>query len=164
MKRSFTVAAFVALFSFLAASLLAQTAAKAAPEIGIKDTKGKTWNLKDLEKDKVYFIEFWATWCGTCKKIDPIVRTFVTENRGKEMEFLSVSIDTDMKKLGDDLKVRKPAYPVLVDKDGTMWKAWNVEAVPAMFMVKNGKIVWSHVGEIKSGDLEKALTTAKSSR
>lgn len=128
-----------------------------APELGVKDTQGKTWTLKKLEKDKIYFIEFWATWCSTCKQIAPIIESFVADNRGDEFEFLSVSVDSDKNALLDYLKSKKPKYPVLLDSDFEMAKRWDANEIPKMFLVKNGKVIWSKIGKVNRKELDEAL-------
>lgn len=142
----------------IAGSVLAN---QKAPEIGVKDTKGKEWTVAKLEKDKVYLIEFWATWCATCKKIAPTVSDFVNANRGESFEFLSVSVDTDKQALASYLREKKPKYPVLLDPTFKMAKAWDAVQVPKMFLVKNGQVLWSKVGEVSRKELDEALKQAK---
>ena len=134
-----------------------------APEIGIKDTKGKTWTVEKLEKDKVYFVEFWATWCATCKKIAPTLTEFVKDNRGKDFEFLSVSVDTDKRALAAYLREKKPKYPVLLDPTFKMAQAWGAVQVPKMFLVKNGEVLWSKTGNVTRKELDDALNKVKAS-
>lgn len=143
---------------------IAQTGQVAdAPELGVRDTKGKEWTLAKLEKDKVYLVEFWATWCTTCRKIAPIVESFVKDNRGKEFEFLSVSVDSDRKTLADYLNQKKPEYPVLLDPEFKMATRWKAPEIPRMFLVKNGKIVWQNLGDVTRSKLDEALAMAKRS-
>lgn len=143
----------------LAMASLAMAQSK-APDFSVKDTKGKTWTLKSLEKDKIYFFEFWATWCTTCKEIAPIIEKFVEENRGKTFEHLSISLDTDKKALAKYLSSKKPEYPVLLDPKFTMAKDWDAMEVPMMYLVKNGKILWSKKGKVKKSELDSALKKA----
>ncbi|MDI9639362.1 TlpA disulfide reductase family protein [Kamptonema cortianum] len=149
------------LFLHAPANQAASKVNKVAPEIGVSDTQGKKWTLKKLEKDKVYFIEFWATWCGICKKIEPTVDAFVKANRGDKFEYLSVSIDEDLGELRAYLQKKKPAYPVLMDPSSEMAKRWKVEAVPMAFFVKNGRILWEKKGEFTRAELDDGLKHAK---
>lgn len=142
-------------------TVLLQTSSTAAPEIGLRDTKGKEWTLEKLQKDKVYLVEFWATWCTTCRKIAPIVEAFVKENRNDSFEFLSVTVDTDMGALGKYLKDKKPEYPVLLDPKFKMATAWKAPEIPRMFLVKNKTILWQNTGDVTRAALDKALAAAK---
>lgn len=141
-------------------SILISQQAKSAPEINLLDTQGKRWTIERLTKDKVYLIDFWATWCTTCRANEPILFEFIEKNRGDKLEVLAVSIDTDLKALTGYIKEKKPKFPVLIDSSGEMWKRWGVKNVPHYFMIRNGQIMWEHVGLIKPGQLEEGFKLA----
>lgn len=128
-----------------------------APELGLKDTQGKQWTIAKLEKDKVYMVEFWATWCGTCKEMAPMIEELVKEERGEHFEMLSVSIDTDPRVLAPHLKAHPINNPVLIDRSLEAAERWKAEEVPAFFLVKNGQIVGEWVGKVKKEDLQEAI-------
>lgn len=132
-----------------------------APEIGLKDTKGKEWKLETLEKDKVYLIEFWATWCTTCKEIAPMIRDVVKEYRGETFEMLSISIDENPRLLVPYLKEHPQENPMLIDSKLEAAERWKAMAVPALFLVKNGQIVDQWVGKVKREDLTSAIEKAR---
>lgn len=132
-------------------------AQNSAPEIDIKDTKGKTWTLNSLEKDKIYFFEFWATWCGTCREIEPILSDFRKEQKSLGYQFVSVSIDENLADLAKHLKSKTIDYPLLVDSNLEMVERWKVKEVPTMVMVKNGKVIWRKTGKVTLNELTKAV-------
>ncbi|MCB0824973.1 MAG: TlpA family protein disulfide reductase [Armatimonadetes bacterium] len=131
------------------------------PEIGIKDTKGKLWTLKSLEKDKIYFFEFWATWCGTCREIEPILNDFRKEQKSLGYQFVSVSIDENLADLAKYVKTKTIDYPLLVDSRLEMADRWKVKEVPTMVIVKNGKVLWRKTGKVTLDELRKAVKEAK---
>lgn len=56
---------------------------------------GGTTSLDDLiGKGKYLYIDVWATWCGFCKKEIPILKRFEQEYHGKNIEFVSINVDT----------------------------------------------------------------------
>ncbi len=132
-----------------------------APEINLKDTKGKTWKLETLEKDKVYLIEFWATWCTTCKEIAPMISEVVKEHRGEKFEMLSISIDENPRLLVPYLKENPQEHPLLMDSKLEAAERWGALAVPALFVVKNGQIVNQWVGKLKKEELVQAIEAAQ---
>lgn len=117
---------------------------KPAPEIALSDTKGKTRKLSDL-KGKTVLIDFWASWCGPCRRENPnVVKAYQKYNKDG-FEVFSVSLDKTkdpwIKAIADDgliwpnhvsdLKfwecepaqlygVRSIPFTVLVDKDGNI--------------------------------------------
>lgn len=124
------------------------------PELGLKTLQGKVVEKKDLVKGRVYLIEFWATWCTTCKKIAPMLQDVYKQYKGESFEMYSVSIDTDLAALQKQLREKPFANPVLLDPTNETFKRWKLTQVPATFLVKDGKIVHEWIGDIKKEDLE----------
>ncbi len=56
------------------------------------DVTGKNVSMKDL-KGKVVLVDMWATWCGPCKAQIPALKQLETELHGKDIEFVSISVD-----------------------------------------------------------------------
>jgi thiol-disulfide isomerase/thioredoxin/soluble cytochrome b562 len=63
-----------------------------APEISMQDPSGKTRKLSDL-KGKVVLIDFWASWCGPCRRENPNVVKLYDKYKGDGFEVFSVSLD-----------------------------------------------------------------------
>lgn len=131
------------------------------PELGLKDLQGKTWRKEGLERDRVYLVEFWATWCTTCRAIHPEVQKFVKSQADAKFTYLAVSVDDDLGALRKWAKAEQPAYPVLMDPDFAAMGRWKVKEVPSLFFVLNGKVLWRHTGSLKSADLDSALAKLK---
>lgn len=55
--------------------------------------KGGTTNLNDL-RGKYLYIDIWATWCGPCRKEIPHMKKLEADYHGKNIEFISISIDS----------------------------------------------------------------------
>ncbi|AUP77450.1 TlpA family protein disulfide reductase [Flavivirga eckloniae] len=67
---------------------------KPSPEfVDYENHKGGTTSLADL-KGKYVYIDVWATWCGPCKKEIPSLKKVEKQYHGKNIEFVSISIDT----------------------------------------------------------------------
>ena len=65
-----------------------------APPFSLPDTKGEKLALADLAGKYVY-IDFWATWCGPCKAEFPDYRKLVEDYKGRNVVFMSISVDKD---------------------------------------------------------------------
>lgn len=61
------------------------------------DSAGKKRSLKDM-KGKVVVIDVWATWCGPCKGELPSLKELEEEMKGKDVEFVSISVDEEKDK------------------------------------------------------------------
>ena len=86
----------------------------------------------------VALVDFWATWCGPCRMLGPI-------------------IDEVAKEIGDDAVVAK----VNVDEAQQLAAKYNVRSIPAMFVLKGGEVVNQFVGVQDKQTLVNALKSAK---
>ncbi|PCI03270.1 MAG: thioredoxin [Flavobacteriaceae bacterium] len=60
--------------------------------VNYENNAGGTSSLDDF-KGKFVYIDLWATWCGPCKKEIPFMKTLESKFHGKNIEFLSISLD-----------------------------------------------------------------------
>ncbi|HLK14191.1 MAG TPA: TlpA disulfide reductase family protein [Fimbriimonadaceae bacterium] len=110
-----------------------------------------------LEKDKLYVLEFWATWCKPCQESIPHLTELAQKYKGK-VTFVGVSVREDEAppRLSDySIRVKqfvraegaKMNYHVAYDtRSGSMFHAWGKAAestgVPIAFVVKKGRVDW----------------------
>ncbi len=115
-----------------------------APDFSAPSPEGKTISLKE-SLGKVTIIDFWASWCGPCRKENPNVVAMYNELHAKGLNIIGVSLDKDAAK-----------WKEAIAKDGLTWpqisnlKFWdepiavqyNVKSIPATFILDaTGKIV-----------------------
>ena len=77
------------------------------------------------ESDKAVLIDFWATWCGPCKMIAPIIEEIAEE-------------------FSDEVKVCK----VNIDDEPSLATKFGITSIPTLLLVKNGEVVKTSVGYI----------------
>jgi peroxiredoxin len=97
---------------------------KQAPEISLPDTEGRTVRLSSF-RGKYVLVDFWASWCGPCRKENPNVVQAYNQFKNKNFTILGVSLD----------RQKEPWEKAIVD-DNLNWthisdlKYWQSEVVP----------------------------------
>lgn len=76
-----------------------------------------------IESDKPVLLDFWASWCGPCKMVAPI-------------------LDEVAKEAGNMVKVCK----VNIDEEQELASTFKIMSIPTLVVVKDGKVVKSSVG------------------
>ena len=108
--------------------------------------------LKDL-RGRVVLIEFWTFGSINCRHILPSVKSWHDRYRDKGLTIIGVHSpefdeERDIEKLRRQVVSLGIRYPVVSDNDYQIWKAYEVEAWPTIFLLdKQGRIRWMRVGE-----------------
>ena len=103
-------------------------------------------SLKDFLGKYVY-IDVWATWCGPCKKEIPFLKKIEKKYHGKNIEFVSISVDVEKQrqKWKDMVKdMGLTGTQIMADKDfkSDFIKAYNIAAIPRFILIDpSGNIV-----------------------
>jgi len=115
--------------------------------------KGGTTSLADL-RGKYVYVDVWATWCGPCKREIPSLKKVEEQYHGKDIEFVSISVD-DERRSGSAEKANEAWRTMVTEKElgGTQLfsdKAWQsdfiqsykITGIPRFILIDpNGNIV-----------------------
>jgi len=130
------------------------TAGVRAPNFTQKDTAGNSVSLSSF-KGKYLLLDFWASWCGPCRKANPELVQIFNDFKDKNFTILGISLD-DAKGKNAWIKAIKDdrlAWPQLSDLkkwDNQAAKLYSIRAIPQSFLIDpNGMIIakdLNHVG------------------
>lgn len=133
-----------------------------SPKFNYPDQFGKNVALDDL-KGKYVYVDVWATWCGPCKKEIPFLKDLDEEYKGKDIAFVSLSIDKMehkekwLKMIKDeDLK----GIQIIADKDwnSEFVSAYNIKGIPRFILIdKEGNIIDSNAPRPSDPNLKEVL-------
>jgi len=129
-------------------SLLFSTVALMALETGDSVPKNIQDRLK-LESDKVYVVDFFASWCKSCKKELPLITNVYNE---KIAEVIGINVDKNKENGEKFVKELELAFPIVYDSDKSLVEAFNPLGFPAVYYVKNGQILNIIFGAVEEID------------
>ena len=102
-----------------------------------------------LESDKVYVVDFFASWCKSCKKELPLITNVHNE---KVAQVVGINVDKnreDGEKMVEDLKL---PFPIIYDTDKSLVEAFDPMGFPAVYYIKNGQILNVIFGAVEEID------------
>ncbi len=92
-------------------------------------------NFNDIiNSEKPVLIDFFATWCGPCKMMGPI-------------------LEEVSRKVGDNARVLK----IDVDRNPQVAAKYQIQGVPTIMLFKNGKMLWRQSGVVRADQLVKVV-------
>jgi thiol-disulfide isomerase/thioredoxin len=120
-----------------------------APEIALKNPEGKVIKLSSL-KGKYVLIDFWASWCGPCRKENPNVVKVYEKYKNKGFTVFSVSLDKDAEAWKRAIKTDGLVWPNhvsdLLQWDSPMPQLYGFNGIPYTVLIdKKGKIIGTNL-------------------
>ena len=92
------------------------------------------WDTEVLKSEQPVLVDFWATWCGPCRQMTPIIDQLADEYAGKA-------------------KIGK----LNVDDNGQTAMRYQVRGIPTLLLFKGGQLVATKVGATGKSDVQKML-------
>ncbi|MFK7845306.1 MAG: peroxiredoxin family protein [Rhodothermales bacterium] len=127
-----------------AGRMASTTIGAVAPEIEMPTPEGKSMKLSDL-RGKIVLIDFWASWCGPCRRENPNVKRVYAKYKNKGFEILGVSLDKSKDRWVKAIAQDDLPWPHVSDLK--QWKneaakLYGVSSIPyTVLLDREGKII-----------------------
>lgn len=135
-----------------------------APPFAITTLDGQHISLDDLQ-GKVVLIDFWATWCPSCREALPHIKEIAKKFQGQPFVVLSISTDTDQQKWREFVTRNEMTWPQCFDhgQNASVATEFGVHAIPQTFTIDaDGILQDQHIGDgAIEGKLKKLIKRAE---
>jgi thiol-disulfide isomerase/thioredoxin len=119
-----------------------------APALELLDLKGAQHKLANY-RGKVVLVNFWATWCVPCRDEMPSIERLRASLEGRPFAVLAVNLAEPEASIQKFLDAVPLGFPVLLDRDAKVTRAWQARALPTTYIVApDGTVRYRHLGEL----------------
>ena len=117
-----------------------------AANFTLKSRSGKNIKLSEL-RGQVVMLNFWASWCGPCRKEMPLLEKIHKKYKRLGFTLLGVNVEENSSAAKNYLKDVKVTFPILFDATNKTSKLYNVSAMPTTVIIdRNGNQRFQHKG------------------
>ncbi len=129
----------------LAATVGAVEMGQPAPEFDLPGASGPV-KLAAL-RDKVVYVDFWASWCGPCKQSFPWMNDMQAKYGAQGLTIVGINVDKKRADAESFLKGTPAKFTVAFDEKGTTPTSYQIKGMPSSYLIdRNGKIIATHAG------------------
>ena len=130
----------LASFFFIATSASALELGQVAPDFTLKSMAGTNLNLTE-QRGKIIVINFWASWCGPCRKEMPVLQKFYEKYQDLGVSVWGVNVEQENQAGRDFLADLNLTFPILFDETNTISASYQVEAMPTTIIIDRDGVV-----------------------
>jgi len=118
------------------------------PGAALEDLEGNAVDLINYTRGKPAIIEFWATWCELCERLQPQLDQ-IQARHGERLNIVAVAVGVaqTVRRVQRHLEERDPGYAVLWDDRGAAVRAYNATTTSIVVMLDaQGRVAYTGVG------------------
>jgi peroxiredoxin len=120
--------------------------ASMAPDFTLRTLGGPNLRLQE-QRGQVVLVNFWATWCGPCRKEMPHLNRLYEKYRASGFVLLGVNVDDDTRNAVAVAGKLGVTFPVLLDTDKKASRLYDLSAMPATVLIdRDGRVRYVHRG------------------
>jgi thiol-disulfide isomerase/thioredoxin len=109
--------------------------------INLKDLNGNNISLSDFN-GKIVFLNFWTTWCPTCRIEMPSMEKLHRKLKDKDFAMVTVNLQESASQVKAFFKEFKLTFTALLDSNGEVGASFGIRAIPTTYILdKTGRII-----------------------
>ena len=109
--------------------------------INLKDMNGNNISLSDF-KGKIVFLNFWTTWCPTCRIEMPSMEKLHQKLKNEDFAMVTINLQESASQVKAFFKEFKLTYTALLDSTGEVGASFGIRAIPTTYILdKTGRII-----------------------
>lgn len=128
---------------------------KQVPQFNLQDINGK--GVQIGQPGKVTVLNFWTSWCPSCREEMPELQQFATAHRS-DVDYWGINIQETADKVSAFVVNNNYTMPVLLDTDGSVAATFQINAIPTTLVIdRTGIIRFRKLGGVTQAELENVL-------
>jgi len=112
----------------------ALTPGQAAPDFTLKNQQGTNLNLAE-QRGEIILINFWASWCGPCRKEMPVLQKLQDKYQDLGVQVWGINVEQENQAGKDFLADLDLRFPIFFDQTNSLSKTYQVEAMPTTVII-----------------------------
>jgi cytochrome c biogenesis protein CcmG/thiol:disulfide interchange protein DsbE len=148
-----TALVFIAAYAWMTRGTVSPFLGEPAPALSLPIAAGGSPDgptrvkLSDMN-ERVVVLEFWASWCGACKRTTPVLNDLHREFASQDVSFYAVNVEQiDRQRLQAAHLAFGTEFPSLHDRTGEVQRRYAIEALPTVIVVDGAGVVrWASTG------------------
>ena len=128
-----------------------------APQFALRDPEGNVHRLDDF-RGKVVWVNFWATWCGPCRRELPAMQRLANEFQDQGLVILAIDFQESSGVALDFWEELELELPMLLDSDGAVYEQYRLFGLPDHFFIDRDGVIRSlEMGDLTEDEMRERL-------
>ena len=131
--------------------------AKDPVAINLKDVDGKNVSISDFKGD-IVFLNFWTTWCPTCRIEMPSMEKLHQKLKNKDFTMVTINLQESASQVKAFFKEFKLTFTALLDSTGEVGTSFGIRAIPTTYILDKTSRIIGRANGPREWDSKAAIT------